>query len=628
MHLYEESVATAARMVKQPEFIVEAERRFAAEFGVAPQQEEVRSWRFSWPALMDTLVDAGLGDLRVLLEYSLPATGERIDALLVGEAPDGRLCTVVIELKQWTYVRGDTTRRGMLQVGERMVQHPARQVGGYVRYLQDWVSREETPLLVRGVAVLHDAGVPLVALLRELAGTGPSSLFPVLGRDDLAATPSPAALAERLGCADLRPASSDKLDELLKAEHRPNPGLLSRMGKAIEGNDTLTLIGEQDLARQEVWHAVTTAQEHGTKSIVVVTGGPGTGKTIIAGRLMGDLCGRPNANPRLLCPSGTLTHQLKRTVGEVSRGLIATFLDKIPTGVTSQSVVLIDEAHRIRTYPDAMRDRFPLTLGKLIDRASVTVLFLDERQIVRPTEGITLDELERHAKNTGYDFRHIDLTTQFRCNGSQAYLRWVDQLLRPDGTAAAWEGSDYDLALANDPEQFSNWVESHVSSGPTARITAGFCWPWTRASTPHLLPEVVLEGKAVGSQQTWARPWNSSAEEASPAHPDVPARPFWATDTGGHGQVGCIYTAQGMEYAYNVVIMGNDLVRRDGSWQARPEASHDSSLSHLPPHRYLRYALNVYRVLATRGTLGTRFYSTDPATQAYLQGLLPPHKGD
>ncbi|MEU5162624.1 DNA/RNA helicase domain-containing protein [Streptomyces sp. NPDC020875] len=626
MHLYEGSVAELAPRVNQPDFIVEAQRRFVAGFGVAPNWEEVRSWRFSWPALMDTLVRAGLGDLHILLEYSLPATGQRIDALLLGEAPDGRLCTVVIELKQWTKAESSLLRRGVLRVGARDVQHPARQVGCYAQYLKDWVAREEIPLLVRGVAVLHDAEAPLIDRLRELAEAGPSRDFPVLGRGDLTATPSAAALAERLGCADLRPASPVRRGELLNAEHRPNPGLLSRMGKAIEGNDALTLIGEQDLARQEVLHAVETARTHGTKSIIVVTGGPGTGKTVIAGRIMGDLCVRPDTNPRLLCPSGTLTHQLKRIVGEVSRGLIATFLDKIPVGVTSGSVVLIDEAHRVRTYPDAPTSRFPFTLGKLIDRASITVLFLDERQIVRPNEGITREELERYAMSTGYDFRHIDLTTQFRCNGSQAYLRWVDQLFQPDGTAAPWEGSDYDLALADDPEQFSRWVETHVSSGPTARITAGFCWHWTRTPTPRLPPEVVLEWEADGRRQTWARPWNSPAEKANPAHPGVPARPFWATDTGGHGQVGCIYTAQGMEYAYNVVIMGDDLIRRDGRWRARPDASHDDVFEEVPPHRYLRYALNIYRVLATRGTLGTRFYSTDPATQAYLESLLPSHQ--
>lgn len=81
-----------------------------------------------------------------------------------------------------------------------------------------------------------------------------------------------------------------------------------------------------------------------------------------------------------------------------------------------------------------------------------------------------------------------------------------------------------------------------------------------------------------------------------------------------------------MEYAYNVVIIGGDLVRRGDRWEARPDASEDTTLKSLAPDQYLRYALNTYRVLATRGTRGTRFYSTDAPTQKYLRKLLPCHK--
>lgn len=367
------------------------------------------------------------------------------------------------------------------------------------------------------------------------------------------------------------------------------------------------------------------ARARGTKSIVVVTGGPGTGKTVIACRLLGDLCRQPDSNPRLLSPSGTLTRQLRRTVGDGFQGLITTFLNNVPTGITSDSVVLLDEAHRARTYPDHQHGVFPVTLGKLLGQAAVTVLFLDERQIVRPTEGLTLQQLEQHAQRCGFSFAHIDLISQFRCNGSGAYQQWIDNLFHPAGRVPAWEGSDYDLALAADPGQLGHWVTGHNRSGVTARITAGFCWPWDSPPTPPLLPEVTIAWDGPNGPRTWARPWNSRADEQHFDHPEVPARPFWATDTGGHEQVGCIYTAQGMEYAYNAVVMGGDLVRRGDQWIARPEESRDPQLRDLPSQRYLQYALNTYRVLATRASRGTRFYSTDTITQSYFQTLFPSH---
>ncbi|WP_405543508.1 DUF2075 domain-containing protein [Streptomyces goshikiensis] len=623
MHVYEGTVQTLAAELPDPSFIQTTERRFTTLFGAAPTAQEVQSWRRSWPRLVDALLAAGLGELFVLLEYLLPATGERVDALLLGQAPDGRLRTVVIELKQWTKVHTNVARPGMVKAGERIVQHPARQVGGYVTYLQDWVSKDTSPIDVRGIAVLHDAPSALVGTLRSLTGQGPSSRFPILGREDLTPTPTPGALADRLSCAGVSAPDNGQLRGFLQARHRPSASLLKRAGGMIEGNDALTLIGDQDLARQEVLHTVTEARSQARKGIVVVTGGPGTGKTVIACRLLGDLCAQPQANPRLATPSGTLTRQLQRTVGSASRGLITTLVDRVPAGLQSNSVVLLDEAHRARTYPDHRRDPFPTVLGQMIERVGVSVLFLDEQQIVRPSEGVTLQELRQYARSKGHTFRHINLTTQFRCNGSRAYLDWVNQLLQPAGPAPAWTGTDYDLDAAENPHDFENWVTGHITTGRSARITAGFCWPWDSPPTPPLRPEVDISWTGPDGPITWSRPWNARSDETSMDVPDVPGRPYWATDTGGHQQVGCIYTAQGMEYDYNVVILGRDIVRRGNRWIADPSASHDKPLKGLPAHRYLIYALNAYRVLASRGSKGTRLYSTDPGTQLYLQSLMP-----
>jgi hypothetical protein len=620
MHLHHGKISEIARTVAMPGFAAASALRFAAVFGETPSESEVRSWERSWPVLLAALVKAGLSELSVLLEYSLPGTSERIDALVLGDAADGALTAVVMELKQWTSARTIQTMPGTVIVADRYTQHLARQVGGYVRYLQDWVSRPELPLHVEGLAILHDASAPLITELRQAAASGESAAYPLLGREYLAQSAD--ELARALRCAGLQRATPERVEALLAAKHRPSSALLARAGEIIAGRDELTLIGNQDEARRHVLRAVAGSEQSGGKSVIVVTGGPGTGKTVIACRLLGDLCKRPGANPRLLSPSSTITKQLRRVIGDSSRGLVGTFLNNVPSTIDEGSVVLLDEAHRARTYRDAARGKFPLTLGKLIDRAAVTVLFLDERQIIRPSEGITLAELRGHAAQRNIPLIHVDLTTQFRCNGSNTYRRWIDELLEPRGAATPWNGNDYDLAVADDPHQFSHWVQRHTDSGETARIAAGFCWPWESPPEPPLLPEVEIIWTGQNGPVTWARPWNARQEELS--DPDVPARQFWSTDPGGHNQVGCIYTAQGMEYAYNVVIIGNDLVRRGDRWVAQPHNSHDlAELASLSPDRYLPYALNTYRVLATRGMKGARLYSTDPETQSYLRTLLP-----
>ncbi|WP_346165504.1 DNA/RNA helicase domain-containing protein [Streptomyces javensis] len=566
---------------------------------------------------------AGLSDLHVLLEYFLPGTGERVDALLLGRrAGEAGLTAVAIELKQWTRASWDRSRPLLLDVGDRQVTHPARQVGGYVHYLDNWIS-DSVGLTVRGVAVLHNAGPDLVSALRQAVAGGASAPYPIVGRQDLDASLPAREIATRLDCADLEFAPAPLIETFLQTRHRPKAKLLSRVADHIDGSDRFVLIGDQDTARLAILDAVRAERRKDRRHIVVVSGGPGTGKTAIALRMFADLARQPQMNPRLLCPSATLSRQFTRAASDAAKGMIKTFTSGLPAGLTGESVVLVDEVHRAHTYPGQRRAEFPVVLERLINRCAVTVLFLDERQIVRPTEGTTLDELQRMATRHGHSLTSIDLTTQFRCNGSQAYQRWIDTLFSRNGTPQPWTGDEYDLAVADNPRQLEAWTAAHIHNGRSARITAGFCWPWKSPERPPLLPEVSIGWKDEEGEHLWERPWNSRAANTAGDDQGVPARAFWATDPGGHQQIGCIYTAQGLEYDYGTVILGDDLVRTPSGWRGRPEASYDDALRHLPAEEYLTYALNTYRVLATRGTQGTRFYSTDPETQAYLRTLLP-----
>jgi uncharacterized protein len=206
-------------------------------------------------------VRAGLSDLHVLLEYPLPGTGERVDALLLGrQAGQAALTAVVVELKQWSHASLNPVRPLLIHVGEEQVKHPARQVGSYVHYLDNWLS-EDLDLTARGAVVLHNAPSGLVTDLHEIIAGGASAPYPILGRQDLVLG---SETASRLGCADLEFAPTTLVETFLQTRHRPKAKLLSRVAGHITGSDRFPLVGDQDTARLTILDAIAAPRRKGT----------------------------------------------------------------------------------------------------------------------------------------------------------------------------------------------------------------------------------------------------------------------------------------------------------------------------------------------------------------------------
>ncbi|WP_433263370.1 DNA/RNA helicase domain-containing protein [Actinosynnema sp. CS-041913] len=616
MHVYGGTVRDAGEALRSDldGFVTGCVDRFRRRRGEPPEDGEVASWRKSWPVLVRALLKAGSADLGLLLEFELPGTGERVDAVVMGVRPDGGLTGVVVELKQWDrFRRADSTEVEIARGVERV--HPCRQAAGYTSYLETWLEDATLDLRFRGVAVLHNAGTDMAARLRaEVAGRPGSGDVPIVSAGDLTDT-APHELAALLRCDDLRSPAEEQLARFLAVEHRPSPKLFAELRAILAQKSEFILVGAQQAAQLRVAKAVAEASPD-RRRVIAVTGGPGTGKTVIALRLLADIPNLASAagplSARLLTPSGTLMDQLERALEEQTRtrGLFA-YPD---ARLGEDTVPLVDEAQRLR--------RDPRLVTALIRNAPVSVFLLDERQVIRPNEGVTVEELRHIADREGADFRHVELTGQFRCGGSQAYLNWLGKLLSADDVAEPWTGSDYDVGVASDPDDLERWIRRHGSAGHTARIAAGFCWPWPKRAAGRPLHDDVVITWTDGGERTWRRPWNASRVHRGPdGEVLAPKRTFWATDPGGQNQVGCIYTSQGLEYDYGGVILGPDLVRRDDRWVADPDQSHDQALNGLPPDRYLPLALNTYWVLASRATLGCRFYSTDPETQRFLAGL-------
>jgi hypothetical protein len=355
------------------------------------------------------------------------------------------------------------------------------------------------------------------------------------------------------------------------------------------------------------------------KNVVVVNGGPGTGKSLIALNLLATLS-LAGANVQHATGSKAFTSNLWRILGSRSKAQVKYFNSFAGTPDDGIDVILADEAHRIRTSsnsrftPAARRSTLP-QVDELISAAKTTVFFIDDFQAVRPGEIGSTALVREAAIRFDARYEQIDLRTQFRCAGSDEYIDWLDQLLEIRKTATMSLGdAQFDFQLVDDPVELDRMIKERIGTGSMARLMGGFCWPWSKPNADGTLVDDVRIGD-------FHRPWNAQPDARQLAK-NIPPAPYWATDPHGVGQVGCIYTAQGFEFDYAGVIWGEDLVIRNGEWVGQPSASRDTMMKRGAGARFTDCVKNSYRVLLTRGMKGCYLFCSDTETAAFIRSRL------
>lgn len=586
-----------------------------------PQPAEVRAWEHSIPALTNVLVEAGLGEVEMLLEYGLPLTSKRADVILAGVHPaTGEASYVVVELKQWSEAHPEPEDPLLCHIDayDHPILNPIEQVRGYCDYLASFNGAlENNPKSVVGVAYLHNATEAKVAGLRHVAEDDRGRMFTGDQRG---------AFLNYLRSRLAAKPGADAADALLQAKVRPSRQLMAVAAAEVRDREQFVLLDEQRLAYETVMAAVRRARQADHKQVVVVTGGPGSGKSVIALSLLGDLYRR--GVPALHATgSQSFTKTMRKIAGtrkpEVQR-LFRYFNSFMEAEPNDLDVLVCDEAHRLRKTSANRYTKATLRTGRpqvaeLMAAARVPVFLLDQHQVVRPGEMGTEEQIREAAAALGLACTVVKLDSQFRCGGSDAYLQWVVDLLGLEGLdPTVWEPDDkVRLMTVDTPQELEDFLAAQRAQGYGARMSAGYCWKWTTkiTSSMNALPTDVVIGD-------WARPWNLYGDRALLG---APPAPLWATAPEGFGQVGCVYTAQGFEYDWSGVIMGPDLVWRTDRWVVDRTASKDPSFTKATSDDDVdRLVRNTYKVLLTRGMIGTVVYSTDPETREKLRTLIPP----
>jgi uncharacterized protein len=325
-----------------------------------------------------------------------------------------------------------------------------------------------------------------------------------------------------------------------------------------------------------------------------------------------------------LTGSKAFTSNLRKVVGAGAEALFKYFnVNKHNECAPNQfDVLVLDEAHRLR---ESSRDRFMRAdrwsglpqIDELINMAKVLVFFMDDRQVVRRGEVGSSDLIRAAAARHNANLLEYVLDAQFRCSGSDGFVNWVNNTLDIERTAnVLWDEADrYEFRIVDTVVELEQRVRDKAAEGYSARLTAGFCWPWSSPRPDGTLMSDVRIGE-------WAMPWNAKGDAGRLAR-GIPRSDYWASDPGGLNQVGCIYTAQGFEFDYVGVIFGRD-IRYDpvsATWVGDRSKSKDGGLP-ADPQQFLELVKNTYRVLLTRGMKGCFVYFMDEATRNFVRSRM------
>ena len=639
-------------------FVSQKMRHTAEKAGIHSAENEIASWENNAPHIARLLTQCGAKDSYVTFEFLVPFSRKRIDCMIYGKGEDNSENVIHIELKQWSNKTvGIAESDGNFTADEnanlqpddvifnveaftghanRIVAHPSQQVKGYQGYLSNFIevfSNHEVSLT--GLAYCYN--------YTKNDTKNPSYLYdekyaPLLSQYPTYAKDQFDELTQKLTGLLKNGAGLSIFNKVIDSPIRPSKKLLNEVSSMIEQGNTsaFSLLEDQIVARNIILDKIRPLlKKNGDfqKSVIIVKGGPGTGKTVIALHILAELS-RHQLGVQYATKSKPLLEGVRHQIRPNARILFQNVTSYVPASADENSVdvLLVDEAHRIQKsannqYTKA-ENRTTLPQVDTIIRASkVTVFFIDDRQAIRGAEIGSAELIREAAKRCDAKVEECELTSQFRCNGSDNYMDWLEQVLYNKPITSSFQPEDFDLKIFTDPQSmYEALVEQNNKSGQTARLMAGFCWPWSTS---------VVDGDLVKDVQIgdFAMPWETSDRVPyTKLTKKYPKWFEWAYKPLGIEQVGCIYTAQGFEFDYAGVIIGGDLKYDPVSKQIIT----DKSACKDPVLRQNRqeatmtfddYVRNIYRVLMSRGMKGCYIYAVDDNLSNYLNGLIAEMKG-
>ncbi|MBO9715975.1 MAG: DUF2075 domain-containing protein, partial [Pseudoxanthomonas sp.] len=512
---------------------------------------EFKAWRASLTAMARVLRDGDIpDDIGIGVEFGIPQTAKRIDFILSGQADDGTPHVVIVELKQWSTSR-ISEKDGLIVAnrgGRAEVEgpHPSYQAWSYAALLNGFNEAVyESGTELRPCAYLHnyrDDGVIRHAHYAAYLDKAPVFLD---GSDELARLR--AFIKQHVRKGD----QGKLLYEIENGRIRPSKMLADSLAKMLKGNREFVLVDDQKVVYETCLAKAAQASD-ARKQVVIVKGGPGTGKSVVAVNLLVELTRRGQVTKYVsknAAPRAVFKHKL---AGHLRRVEIGNLFSSSGSFYESQpnvfDTLVVDEAHRLNEKSGFMLNRGQNQIMELVRSARCTVFFADDDQIVTLSDIGRTEELERWAHAMGAEVTRLELASQFRCAGSDGYIAWLDNFLGIRETANAdFDRDSFDFRIVNSPVELHALIREKNRLNNKARVVAGYCWDWKSKANPDAW-DIEFPEHGYKAQ------WNLSQDGS-----------LWIIAPESVEQVGCIHTCQGLELDYVGVIIGPDLRWIDGT---------------------------------------------------------------
>ena len=581
---------------------------------------QLNSWKNSMQYMRGVLDDKEIPDnAGVAIEFNIPTTSKRIDFILSGRDKNKKDSVIIIELKQWEKCEAVEGKDGIVSTftghAIREVTHPSYQAMSYANLIRDF---NET-------VQLEDIGLYPCAFLHNyvLSKDDPicSSQYqeyineaPMFGANDFI------KLRNFIKKYILEGDDRETLYKIENGKIRPSKRLQDSLTKMLQGNKEFNMIDEQKVIYEDAIRMAIDTLSANEKNVLVVQGGPGTGKSVLAINLLVELTSRnmtcfyvtKNAAPRAV-----FRDKLK---GSFKMSYINNLFQGSGNFTEAESnevdCLIVDEAHRLNAKSGMFQNLGENQIKEIINASNFSIFFIDEDQKVTLKDIGSVDEIKKYAKEFNAGIKVVELESQFRCNGSDGYLAWLDNVLEIRKTANFDSMDfDYDFRVIDNPNELRKLIEEKNKINNKSRLVAGYCWNWiSNGKNNSNVHDIVIP------EYNFEMSWNLSNSQT------------WAIDSTSVNEVGCIHTCQGLEFDYVGVIIGDDIRYEDGHivTDYTKRAKTDQSLKGI--HKIAKeqgqeianqiaakIIKNTYRTLMTRGMKGCYVYCTNKKIQEYFK---------